>query len=174
MKTKILLLLCVAGLVACATKPTKPSPLDKLPSSLADVEFISTWSNPVLGLVDDKNPELNKDRDACRNDVYKSGVNVNGEIITDQSRLNKILSEYQSQFVRQQLKKPIGTRKAESVAADATEYSKDAPSYLTEINRKQKQFVNCFQIHKKYTLVKTDTYDKKTGELLFTTDYSKK
>lgn len=151
----MLFVLCVFG---CSTSN----------QNIYDVDFISTYSHPVYGVVDDRSQKLNEDRESCRVNTYRSGVSVGGVLVTDQKRLNEIAGSYRALFFGKKSEVYVMNDKS---LANNLDYLKNAPSYISEIKNKQQEFSDCFRVEKKYSLMKTNVYSKKTGKLLFSKEH---
>lgn len=160
---RAILLLSILTLGCASTSKNNLSP--------KDIEFISTYKHPSYGEIKGDDSRLNSDRDECRNEVYAEGVIVNGQLVKDQAKLNKIESDYLFTFVQDQLKTNRTMPAEEKVMADAVEHAKKAPPHIFEIRKRQRSFEYCFRVKKQYKLIKTESYNRKTGKLISTTQH---
>jgi hypothetical protein len=162
MRAVLLLSLFTLG---CSSTPSQNN------ASLGALDFVSTYTHPSYGEVKDSDPRLNSDREACRSETYSEGVMVNGQLIKGQAALNKIESDFRLSFVKEQLKTNKKMPSEDQVMQDAITHASGAPAYISEIRNKQKEFVNCFTVTKQYKIIKTETYDRKTGKLISTVQH---
>ena len=162
MRVALLLSLFTLG---CSSTPSQNNGL------LGDLDFVSIYTHPSYGEVKESDPRLNSDREACRSETYSEGVLVNGQLIKGQAALNKIESDFHLSFVKEQLKNNKTMPSDDQVMGDAITHAANAPSYIPEIRKKQREFVNCFTVTKQYRIIKTETYDRKTGKLTSTVQH---
>ena len=158
------LFLSVVCLIGC-TSTTSDNP------SFENLEFVSTYTHPVYGEIKGNDARLIADREECQKNVYSKGVMVNGQLIKDPSALNKIESDYRFSFSKEYLRNNTQIVSDEKILKDAIEHIDAAPEYISEIKKKQKLAHECIRINKQYKLVKTESYDKKTGKLISTTKH---
>lgn len=159
------LFLSIVCFIGCTSTTTS----DNL--SFGDLEFVSTYTNPAYGEIKGNDARLIADREECQKNVYSEGVMVNGQLLKDPSVLNKIESDYRFSFSKEYLRNNTKIVSDEKILKDAIEHIDAAPAHISEIKEKQKLAHECLRINKQYKLVKTESYDKKTGKLVSTTKH---
>lgn len=126
-------------------------------------KLVTTYEHPAYGNVKGDDPRLAKDRELCREKIYKDGVLVDGKVVFGQKKLNKVLSDYKFKYIKKSTKDYRKTPENSEVQDIAKTYVKNEPIYMSEIRKKQKNFVGCIRIEKGYKLIKTDFINPTTG-----------
>lgn len=133
-----------------------------------DLNFVTIYSHPEYGQVLTDDPRYLADLKKCREEAYKDGVEVNGVLITDQQELINIESDYRYGYVKSTISDVRAMPSHEKINEIASEYAENEPAHIKAIRKKGKRFSSCIHVDKKYELLKTEVYDKKSGLLLET------
>jgi hypothetical protein len=136
-----------------------------------DIDVISTYKHPSYGEIKGDDARLKSDRDVCRNEVYNEGVMVDGKLVKDYVTLNKIESDYQFTFIKEQLLTNSKMPSEDEIVSAAAEHAKKAPPHISEIRKKKKLFDHCIGVTKQYQLIKTEVYNRKTGKIISQKQY---
>jgi hypothetical protein len=126
-------------------------------------KLVVTYEHPAYGNIKDDDLRLIKDRELCRDEIYKDGVLVDEKVVFGQKKLNRVLSDYEFKHIKKSIVHHREIPEDAEIQSIAKAYVKNEPAYMSEIRKKQKNFVSCIRVEKGYKLIKTDFINPTTG-----------